>query len=109
MTTSESGPIVLFLVELRCLQCARCVGTLETHQWPWHGPALLRSSGARQAIPVADWSRLHCAACGGNVYADEVTTQRQYPHVSWDDLDRPRPKARQLAMRRIDWPTDVPE
>jgi hypothetical protein len=69
MTTSESGPILVFLVELWCLQCGRDVGTLEARHWPYYGPALLRRSGARQALRVADWSRLRCAACQGYVYA----------------------------------------
>lgn len=90
MTTPEPGPIVVVLVELRCLQCGRDIGTLEARQWPCRGPALLRLSGTRRAVPVADWCRLRCAACGGNAYTDEVKASRRYPHVSWDDLDRPR-------------------
>ena len=98
---TESGPSILFLVELRCLQCGRIADTLEAPRWPWSGPAALRRS-PRETVQVADWTRLRCTACNGNVYADEVQTTRMYPRVSWDDLGeqrRGRP-SRWLAARR---------
>lgn len=85
----DSRATILFLVDLRCLQCGRTAGTLETSQWPWSGPATLRVA-PHETVQVADWTRLRCGRCGGNVYSDEVTTTRRYPRVSWDDLDKPR-------------------
>ena len=103
MSPSRSDPVILFLVELRCLSCARVIGTLETRRWPWHGPASLRPTAGARPVPVANWPNLRCATCGGNVYADEVETIRVYPRVSWDDLEQPRrgrPPAWLVAQRR---------
>ncbi|HET6315887.1 MAG TPA: hypothetical protein VFG86_05475 [Chloroflexota bacterium] len=82
--------VVVFRVELRCLACARILGTLETRRWPCIGPAVLDIPGTISPVSVADWSRLRCATCGGNAYADEVRTVRLYPPVAWDDLEAPR-------------------
>ena len=100
MPTPKSDAVVLFLVELRCLLCGRIVGTLETRQWPCHGAALLRLDSGPQAVPVADWSRLRCASCGGNVYAEEVQPTRLYPRVSWDPPRRGRPPRWLVALRQ---------
>ena len=80
----------VFAVDLGCLQCGRMIGKFETRRWPWFGPVLFRPPGGQPATPVADWSKLRCVACGGNVYADEVRTAKVYASVSWDDLEQPR-------------------
>jgi hypothetical protein len=103
--TSSDSPTLLFLVELRCLPCGRLVGTLQTRQWPCHGPASLRLDGAHQAVPITDWSRLRCVRCRGNVYPDEVKLTRVYPRLSWDELDPPcrgrPPRGRTAAQRGV--------
>ena len=65
---------------------------------------LLRSTGQSPAVCIADWSRLRCATCGGNVYVEEIRTARLYPSGSWDDLERPRrgrPPKRIVAQRQV--------
>lgn len=83
------GPSVVVRVELGCLLCARALGTLVVPRWPWPGPASFHPAGGAPALEVPDWRRLRCAACGGNVYPDEVTPVRIDPRVPADD-GRPR-------------------
>jgi hypothetical protein len=102
--STKSGPISVFRIELACLLCGRAIGTLETRCWSLLGPALLRHAGQSRAVSIADWSRLRCATCGGNVYVDEIRTARLYPSGSWDDLERPRrgrPPKRLAAQRQV--------
>lgn len=80
----------MFRIELACLLCGRAIGALETRCWPVLGPALLRSTGQSPAVCIADWSRLRCTTCGGNVYVDEVRTVRLCPSGSLADLEQPR-------------------
>jgi hypothetical protein len=89
-SSTESGPIGVFRIELACLLCGRAIGTLETRGWPVLGPAVLRSTGESPAVCIADWRRLRCATCGGNVYVDELRTARLCPSGSWADLEQPR-------------------
>jgi hypothetical protein len=88
--SSSSDPIVVFGVDLGCLLCGRTIGTFETRRWPWFGPVVLRPPHEAPAVSVANWSRLRCLTCGGNVYPDEVRTVKRYPFVSLDDLELPR-------------------
>lgn len=81
---------VVMLVELRCYLCANTVGVLETHHWPSFGPALLRTRPESPAMRIADWRRLRCAKCSGNVYPDEISTARVYPPDSWAESEQPR-------------------
>jgi len=81
---------VVTSVELRCLLCARTIGSLEAEHWPSLGPMLFRQAGADLSVRIADWRRLHCAFCGGNAYPDEVTTTRVYPPLRLVDDDPPR-------------------
>ena len=83
------GPINVIQVELRCLLCARPLGTLVVPRWPWPGPALFHPARSAPSVEVPDWRRLRCAACGGNTYPDEVAPVRIYPRVPFDDW-RPR-------------------
>ena len=102
--SAKSGPISVFRIELECLLCGRAIGALETRCWPVFGPVLLRSTGQSPAVCIADWSRLRCATCGGNVYVEEIRTARLYPSGSWDDLERPRrgrPPKRLAAQRQV--------
>ena len=85
---TASGLAIVYDVELRCLQCARDVGALEAPAWPWRGATLLHIRNQPVAA-IADWTTLRCAACSGNLYADQVTSRRIYPPVNWDD-ERPR-------------------
>ena len=103
MTDSLSRPIVLFLIDVQCLQCARPVGTLRTRRWPARGPVAFQPAGKQHSVALADRSRLRCDACGGNIYADEVRTTTLYPRLSRDDLDLPRrgrPPAWLVAQRQ---------
>jgi hypothetical protein len=77
-------------VELRCLLCARTIGTLEAEHWVCFGPVLFRPQGVDLPVHVTDWRRLRCASCGGNAYPDEVIVVRVYPPVRWDYDDPPR-------------------
>jgi hypothetical protein len=88
--STPSDPIVVFRVDLGCLLCARTIGTFETRRWPWFGPVVLRPPHEAPAVSVANWSRLRCLTCGGNVYPDEVRTVKHYPFVCLDDLELPR-------------------
>ena len=81
--------MVMFRAELRCLHCARSLGTFEAPAWPWHGATLLHVPD-QQPVKVADWTRLRCATCSGNVYADDALAHRVYPRFNWNDLDQPR-------------------
>jgi hypothetical protein len=81
---------IIVLVELRCLLCARVVGTLQAERWPPAGPVLYLPAEAERSIPVTDWRRIRCATCGRNTYSDEIRTVKLYPPVSWDELDPPR-------------------
>jgi hypothetical protein len=76
--------------DLRCLLCARILGSADADRWGSAGPVLFRAEGSERVVRVADWRRLRCRACGGNAYPDEVRTARLYPPVRWDDDDRPR-------------------
>ena len=86
---SASRPIVVFHVELACLLCGRALGTLQIRQWPSRGPGTLRPIGPTPACQLADWCRLRCLVCGGNIYPDEVEAVRVYPPVQWEN-ERPR-------------------
>ena len=88
-TSPPVGPIVIIHVALRCLLCARPIGTLVVPRWPWPGLALFHAARRAPAVEVPDWRRLRCAACGGNACPDEVTPVRIYPRVPFDDC-RPR-------------------
>lgn len=68
-------------VELRCLLCARAIGSLEAERWVCLSTVLFRPAGDDQPVRVTDWRRLRCASCGGNAYQHEVTTARVYPSV----------------------------
>ncbi len=87
---SASRPIVVFHVELACLLCGRALGTLQIRQWPSRGPGTLRPIGPTPACQLADWCRLRCLVCGGNIYPDEVEAVRVYPPVQWEN-ERPPP------------------
>ena len=87
--SSASRPILVFHIDLICLLCGRALGILQTRRWPSRAPALFRPDGQARAVEIADWCRLRCPTCGGNVYPDEVSTVRVYPSVRWDD-ERPR-------------------
>ena len=89
VSTQRPKPILVFRVELVCLLCADNIGVLETRRWPSLGPAMLHAGG-QPPMSVVNWSRLHCERCGGNVYADEVSTSWVYPPEAWQELDRPR-------------------
>ena len=88
-TSPPVGPIVIIHVALRCLLCARPLGTLVVPRWPHPGPASFYPVGGAPAVEVPDWRRLRCAACGGNAYPDEVAPARIYRRVPFDD-SRPR-------------------
>jgi hypothetical protein len=83
-------PKVVTRFDLRCLLCARVLGSVEADGWPPAGPVLFRAEGGQQVVHVADWRRLRCGSCGGGGYPDEVRTARVYPPVRWGDDDRPR-------------------
>jgi hypothetical protein len=88
-TSPPVGPIVVIRVALRCLLCARPLGTVVVPRWPWLGRASFTPAGGAPAVEIPDWRRLRCVACGGNAYPDEVTPVRIYPRVPFDDW-RPR-------------------
>lgn len=98
-----NGYTNLYLVELCCLACGRDCGVLESRVWPWASPVLLRPSDGQVPMMVCDLSRLRCAVCNGNVYADEVRIRRVYPALSPEELDIPRrgrPPKWLVAQRR---------
>ncbi len=100
---------VVILVELRCLLCARTIGSLEAERWLALGPMLFRPAGVDHPVWITDWRRIRCALCGGNSYPDEVTTVRVYPPIRWDDSDRPRrgrPPKWLVAARRAEAASD---
>jgi hypothetical protein len=86
---SASRPVVVFHVELACLLCGRALGALQIRRWPSRGPATFRPIGPSPACQLADWCRLRCLVCGGNIFPDEVEAVRVYPPVQWED-ERPR-------------------
>ena len=88
------------LVELRCYLCANTIGVLETDHWPTFGPALLRTASETPAARIADWRRVRCARCGGNVYPDEISTANVYPQVPWEQPRRGRPPKWLVEQRR---------
>ncbi len=95
--------VVVHLVELKCLACGRAIGMLEARCCPCVGPVLFQAAGTHTLVSVADWRRLRCAVCGGNVYADEEDTTRVYPGLSKEELDIPRrgrPPKWLVAQRR---------
>jgi hypothetical protein len=81
---------VVTRVELRCLLCARTIGSLEAEHWPFLGPMLFRRAGDDLPVRITDWRRLRCAFCGGNPYPDEVATTRVYLPLRLGDDDPPR-------------------
>jgi hypothetical protein len=90
-------------VGLCCMLCGRAIGTPHTRSWPAVSPLPLRVAGTGSIVTIADWSQLRCPTCGGNVYADEVTSFKVYPEVSWAD-DAPRrgrPPKSLVARRRV--------
>src|SRR5262245_38728545 len=82
-------PLVVVRVELRCLLCARELGTLVAARWVTYGPILFWRTGEKLGTVVSDWRRLRCSSCGGNVYPDSVRDVRLYPRIVWQD-DPPR-------------------
>ncbi len=101
--------VVVHLVELKCLACGRAIGILEASRWPCIGPVLFQAARTHTLVSVADWTRLRCAVCGGNVYADEADTARVYPALSKEELDIPRrgrPPKWLVAQRHANASTD---
>ena len=75
--------------DLRCLLCARVLGSVEADHTRPAAPVLFRPAGQARGHHIADWRLLRCE-CGGNTYPDELTTVRVYPPVRWDDDEHPR-------------------
>jgi hypothetical protein len=90
MVANEPGYARVFLVEVKCLACGREAGRIASRRLPSLGPVLFRATGTDSVQTVPDWSRMHCAACGGNLYADAVATRRLYSPVSREELEVPR-------------------
>lgn len=82
-----------FVADLRCIHCARLVGT-----WVWEagapqGVGIFRTmSGASRTDLL--W-RVRCSNCGGPVYAEESEEVREPEVVAWGPEKRGRkPKQR---------------
>jgi hypothetical protein len=87
MTTDA---VLVYVIELACLQCGRTIGVVESLEWPCAGVMQFRTAAQSDPMIVADWRRLRCTTCGGNAYADHVGTRRVYVAVTLDDLELPR-------------------
>ena len=102
-TPTPTPVIRLFTIELWCLACGAQLGVLLTNCWPSFGPFHFQATGADQRLLVGNWTRLRCAAWGGNPYVDGVRSRRVYPHLRPEDFDLPRrgrPPKWLVAQRR---------
>jgi hypothetical protein len=86
---SGTAPTLLTNADVHCLLCARIVGSIQSEGRGLTGPFLFKADSSERGIQIADWSRLRCTTCGGNVYPDDARTVRVYPPVAWDD-EQPR-------------------
>jgi hypothetical protein len=82
--------ILVYVVDLVCLQCGRLVGELDAPRWPWYGHTLFRHSRDAPPVQVANWRQLRCRACGGKPCPEEFEIKRKYPALSREDLVEPR-------------------
>jgi hypothetical protein len=99
---AATQPRWLTYADLRCLLCARAVGSIQSPGRGLTGPFLFKRDSADCGVRLAHWSRLRCIACGGNVYPDDARTVRIYPSVAWDDElpRRGRPPKWVVAARK---------
>lgn len=76
-----------FRGDLRCLHCARSVGTLE---WTEESPTL----ATQRALRRDRWPR--CPHCAGPVYLEEVVRVRVDPLIAFEKPRRGRPRKHPL-------------
>jgi hypothetical protein len=87
--SNRAAPRLMTRFDLRCLLCARIVGSVLANGRGLAGPFIFKTDPNARGIQLADWRQLLCSTCGGNVYPDDAMTVRVYPRVQWDD-DQPR-------------------
>jgi hypothetical protein len=72
---------VYLAVDVRCYHCGRTVGLARFEREAALRPPTFTATGRASPMRLRRLTEVHCPACGGPTFLDEMETRRELPHA----------------------------